>query len=72
MGILEGDRMKIRIMGTEAECKKFVEVIVKKVPSGYIRNISGWYPNVRKCTYSNEGRVYIVLEIPQDPRKMIE
>jgi len=64
--------MKIRIMGTEAECKKFVAVIIKNVPEGYIRNISKWYRNERKSMYSNEGRVYIDLEIPQDPRKLIE
>ena len=64
--------MKLRVMGTEAECKKFVAICVKMIPSGYLRNISDFYPNNRKSMYSNEGRVYIDVEIPRDDRELIE
>lgn len=64
--------MKIRITGTKPECKKFVAMCVKAIPAGYLRNISDFYPNTRKNMYSNEGRVYIDLEIPRDDRELIE
>lgn len=64
--------MKIRITGTKEECADFVRMVLKTVPDGYIRNISDFYPNTRKCSYSNEGRVYIDLERAVDPRKLIE
>lgn len=57
--------MKFRIMGTLEECSAFIEMIKKTVPKENIRNISDFYPNTRKCTYSNEGRVYIELDKPQ-------
>lgn len=61
--------MKIRIMGTESECADFVKMVRKTVPFSYIRTISGFYPNVRKCTYSNEGRVYIEIVKPDTIEK---
>lgn len=64
--------MKIRVTGTEKECSNFVTMLLKTVPNSYIRNISDFYPNTRKCTYSNEGRVYIDVETPRDPRELIE
>lgn len=60
--------MKIRIMGTEDECADFVKMIKKTVPLIYIRSISGFYPNIRKCTFSNEGRVYIDIDRPAIPK----
>lgn len=59
--------MKIRIMGTKDECSSFVKVVMQSVPKSYIRNISEFYPNVRKCSYSNEGRVYIDIDRPVIP-----
>lgn len=56
--------MKIRVMGTEEECRAFVQMVKKTVPKSYIRNISNFYPNVRKCAYSNEGRVYMDIDKP--------
>ena len=56
--------MKIRIMGTQEECAAFVQMVKKTVPRSYIRNISNFYPNVRKCSYSNEGRVYMDIDKP--------
>ena len=60
--------MKIRIMGTEDECADFVKMIKKTVPRSYIRTISNFYPNLRKCTFSNEGRVYIDIDRPVIPK----
>lgn len=60
--------MKIRIMGTEEECADFVKMIKKTVPRSYIRTISNFYPNLRKCTFSNEGRVYIDIDRPVIPK----
>lgn len=51
--------MDIRIRGTREECAKFVEMVKRTVPSCYIKNISGYYPDTRKCAYSTEGRVYL-------------
>lgn len=51
--------MKIRIMGTREECAAFTKIVKETVPKDYIRTISEFYPNRRKCTYSNEGRVYM-------------
>lgn len=59
--------MRIRIMGTLEECTDFVKMIKKTVPHSYIRNISKFYPNIRKCTFSNEGRVYIDIDRPAIP-----
>ena len=60
--------MKIRIMGTQEECSSFVQMVKNTVPRSYIRNISCFYPNVRKCSYSNEGRVYIDIDKPVIPK----
>lgn len=49
--------MKLRIMGTKAECEAMVRVIRQNVPNEYIKSISAFYPN-RRETFSNEGRVY--------------
>lgn len=46
------------------ECRAFVQMVKKTVPRSYIRNISNFYPNVRKCAYSNEGRVYMDIDKP--------
>lgn len=51
--------MKIRIMGTREECAAFTKLVRETVPKKNIRSISEFYPNVRKCAYSNEGRVYM-------------
>lgn len=51
--------MKIRIMGTREECDAFTKLVKARVPKENIRTISNFYPNVRKCAYSNEGRVYM-------------
>lgn len=59
--------MKIRIMGTQEECAAFVKMIKQTVPRSYIRTISNFYPNVRKCSFSNEGRVYIDIDRPVIP-----
>ena len=64
--------MKIRITGTEQECADFVAMVIRTVPNAYIRSISDFYPNTRKCTYSNEGMVYIDIEKARDPRELIE
>jgi len=53
----EGERMKMRIMGTEEECAAMVNLIRSTVPKEYIKSISNFYPN-RRQTFSNEGRVY--------------
>lgn len=58
--------MKIRIMGTEEECRDFVKMVRQSVPDSYIRSISNFYKNDRrKNMYSNEGRVYIDIDRPQ-------
>ena len=64
--------MKIRITGTEKECSDFVATVLKSIPKGYIRNISGFYPNTRKCAYSNEGRVDIDLNPIAANERLIE
>lgn len=51
--------MEIRIRGSREECAAFVEMVRRTVPEPYIKSISGFYPDTRKCTYSNEGRVYL-------------
>jgi len=51
--------MQIRIIGTYDECAKITRIIMDTVPKQYIKSISGFYPNKRKCTFSNEGRVYV-------------
>lgn len=55
--------MKLRLMGTEPECQQIVSVLLETVPREYIRSVSGWYRNNRQ-TYSNEGRVYIDIDLP--------
>lgn len=51
--------MDMRIRGTRAECAAFIKIVRESVPEEYIRSISKFYPDTRKCSYSNEGRVYI-------------
>lgn len=63
--------MKFRIMGTLEECNAFVQMIYETVPKQYIRTVSSFYPNNRKCSYSNEGRVYIEIDRAEfDPTKL--
>ena len=50
--------MKIRITGTEAEVIDFANELNKHFD---IISVSMFYPNNRKCLYSNEGRLYIEL-----------
>ncbi|MCI2075179.1 MAG: hypothetical protein LKJ94_05725 [Candidatus Methanomethylophilus sp.] len=54
--------MKIRVMGTEAECAEFAAMIKKNVPPECIRSISRFYPNRRAGEYSSEGRIYLEFE----------
>lgn len=51
--------MEIRIRGTREECANFVAMVRKNVPEEYIKTISGFYPDTRKCAFSTEGRVYL-------------
>lgn len=54
--------LKIRVMGTEAECAEFAAIIRKSVPPECIRTISRFYPNRRAGEYSSEGRIYLEFE----------
>ena len=47
--------MKIRIQGTEEECRSFAKDM-KKIYD--VRSISAFYANRRNNQYSNEGRLY--------------
>lgn len=59
--------MQIRITGTLEECSRMAAVIRNNVPERYLRSISGFYPNRRKTTFSNEGRVYVnFADLPAD------
>lgn len=51
--------MDLRIMGTEEECASFAAMIRATVPEKMIRQISKWYPNLRKGQFSTEGRIYV-------------
>lgn len=51
--------MDVRIRGTPEECARFVEMVRRTVPAEYIKTISKYYPDTRKCSYSTEGRVYL-------------
>ncbi len=57
--------LSIRIMGTEDECSVFCAVVRKNIPKEYLRSISKFYPN-RRQTYSNEGRIYIYVDLPPE------
>ena len=54
--------LKIRVMGTKAECAEFAAMIRKSVPPECIRTISRFYPNRRAGEYSGEGRIYLEFE----------
>lgn len=47
--------MKIRVQGTEEECRSFAEDMKKFYD---VRSISAFYANRRNNHYSNEGRLY--------------
>lgn len=57
--------MKIRVMGTESECKSFAKFARESIPSENLRSISSYYPNRRTGEYSNEGRIYIEVVMPE-------
>ena len=50
--------MKIRITGTREESINFANELSKYFD---ITSISAFYPNNRKCLFSNEGRIYIEI-----------
>lgn len=62
--------MKIRVMGTRAECEAFGAMARETVDPALLRSISRWYPN-RRSAYSNEGRIYIDVDLPQDRRSLM-
>ena len=51
--------MDIRVMGTKEECEAFAAMVRDTVPVKMIKQISQWYPNIRKSQFSTEGRIYI-------------
>lgn len=50
--------MKIRVTATESEAINFVNKL-----NNYFEviSVSRFYPNDRKCLFSNEGRLYVEL-----------